>query len=208
MAIKHKAKLVAVKRSKIRSGQNNIEDEKRTEEEIFSVDDIKSEEEAGIENLFEREVEEPAGSKMNKPDEAANTGSGKKRRPVRVIAAVLMSFFIAAFLVMIGAALFIKYSSSPVGYWKITEAKANDIVMTKEDAEAVGLKGIGYLRLNRSGSCSLRLLDDKYKGTWKQTKKGTIKVSYGEGDTLNATIDKRGVMTATDKVKVEYKLKK
>ena len=98
--------------------------------------------------------------------------------------------------------------SGPVGYWTIDEITTGDVVMTQDDAKALGFGTPGSFKLNKSGSCVVELLGDKYEGTWKEDKDGEITLEYGEGLSATATIDDDNVMTVTDNQGTVYKTSK
>jgi hypothetical protein len=96
----------------------------------------------------------------------------------------------------------------PVGYWTIDEITTGDVVMTQDDAKALGFGIPGAFKLNKSGSCEIELLGDKYEGTWEQSKDGTITMKYGKDQSAKASIDDDNIMTATDNKGTVYKLSK
>ena len=98
--------------------------------------------------------------------------------------------------------------SGPVGFWKVDEVTAGDVVMTDDDASSIGLNAIGTVKLQKSGSCEVTMLGEESEGTWEQAEDGTITISYGEGLSLTGTIDEEGVMTLSDQQGSEYKLSK
>lgn len=112
---------------------------------------------------------------------------------------------IAAALIMM---MTLASCGGPVGYWTIDEITSGDVVMTQDDAKALGFGSPGAFRLNKSGSCVVELLGDKYEGTWEQAKDGTITLEYGDDLSATATIDEDNVMTATDSQGTVYKMTK
>ena len=98
--------------------------------------------------------------------------------------------------------------SGPVGYWMIDEITTGDVVMTQDDAKALGFGSPGSFRLNKSGSCVVEMLGDKYEGTWKEAKDGTITLEYGDDLSATATIDEDNIMTVTDNQGTVYKTSK
>ena len=115
---------------------------------------------------------------------------------------------LAAVLGFLILTMTVKNSSSPVGFWIIKEAASGDVVMTEEDAKAIGLTKIGAFRLDKSGDCSLVILESEYAGKWTEGDDGRLNINYGDGLVLYATIDEEGVMTATDDVSMRYTLEK
>ena len=98
--------------------------------------------------------------------------------------------------------------SGPVGFWKVDEVTAGDVVMTDDDAGSIGLNAIGTVKLQKSGNCEVTMLGEESAGTWEQAEDGTITINYGDGFTLTGTIDEEGVMTLSDLQGSEYKLSK
>lgn len=131
----------------------------------------------------------------------------EKKKKARTAAAALMMVIIIAFIGIAAVALVTKNSDAAVGYWKIKEVSVFGTVMTEKDAEKIGLSEIGYIRLNRSGSCTLALLGREYEGSWTEADDGTLTIRYGEDKTITAVI-KEGVMTAEDGSSAQYKLEK
>ena len=126
-----------------------------------------------------------------------------QKRLLKIIAVILLAVLACiAVLVAMNA-----NSDSAVGHWEVKKLVAGDTVMTQKDAEAIGLSGIGYIRLNRSGSCEVKLYDRETKGKWTEKKDGTIRIKYG-GESMKASIDEKGVMTAVDSETTKYILEK
>lgn len=96
----------------------------------------------------------------------------------------------------------------PVGFWKIDEASAGDVVMTKDDAGSLGLNAIGTVKLQKSGNCEVTMLGETSAGTWEQAEDGTITISYGEDNKLSGTIGEDGIMSLADEHGSAYKLSK
>lgn len=99
-----------------------------------------------------------------------------------------------------------------LGKWRISQVTAGDVVMTQEDIVEMGLD-VGYIKLNKSGSCKLNLVGDEYDGTWTATGEGanpgnTIQVVYGNNLSGTATFDESGAMTFTDSQGATYNLSK
>lgn len=92
-----------------------------------------------------------------------------------------------------------------LGKWRITEVNAGDIVMTQEEIGEMGMDA-GYLKLNKSGSCELCILEDEFEGSWTMSE-DTITVKYGEELTGTATVN-GDVMTLTDTEGSVYTLNK
>lgn len=115
-----------------------------------------------------------------------------------------LTLIAAAFIMMV----MLTSCGGPVGYWTIDEITAGDVVMTQEDAKALGFGRPGAIKLNKSGSCVVELLGDEYEGTWKQANDGTITIEYGNEQSATATIDDDNIMTATDDQGTVYKLSK
>lgn len=93
-----------------------------------------------------------------------------------------------------------------VGKWRITEVTAGDITMEQSDIEELGLDA-GFVKINKSGSCTLNFLGDESEGTWTKADDGSLTFTYGDDITASATID-NGVMTLVDSQGSTYILSK
>lgn len=113
----------------------------------------------------------------------------------------------AALIIVLVMMMTLTSCSGPVGYWMIDEITTGDVVMTQDDAKALGFGTPGSFKLNKSGSCVVELLGDKYEGTWKEDKDGKITLEYGDGSSATATIDDK-IMTVTDDQGTVYKTSK
>ena len=132
-------------------------------------------------------------------------GKKTKNRKVFILIAALIA------IAVLVATAFIMYRLSKdriEGNWKIVEAKAEGVVMTTDDAKAIGLSSVGYFKLEKDGSCAVKMLDKEYAGKWKQEDEKKILIEYEDVHVIHATIDKNGNMQATDEASVEYKLNK
>lgn len=141
-------------------------------------------------------------------DENKEKSVRKKKKVGHILIELLLLALIACFVGIIWFAVSVKTSSSPVGYWTITEASSNGVVMTPEDAELIGLDKIGSALLYKSGKCKITLMGNEFEGDWEKVKSSSITISYGNGHVMNAQIDKDNVMTATDENYVDYVLEK
>ena len=117
-------------------------------------------------------------------------------------------------LLVIGTMIFALASCdmAVLGKWRINQVTAGDVVMTQDDIVEMGLD-VGYIKLNRSGSCKLNLVGDEYDGTWTASGEGansgnTIQINYGDNLNGTATFDDSKVMTFTDSQGATYKLNK
>ena len=84
--------------------------------------------------------------------------------------------------------------------------------MNQQEITDMGLD-VGYIKLNKSGSCELNLLGDEYEGTWTGSGEGASKdnkltFKYGNDLTATATFDENKVMTFTDSQGAIYTLNK
>lgn len=140
--------------------------------------------------------------------EEEKKAAGKKRGIGRKLLIVILLAILAVFVFFVGLIISVKNSSSPVGYWIIKQSASSEVTMTEEDAKAMGLNEIGSVRLDKSGDCRIVILNDEYEGKWTSDDNGTITISYGEEQTLTATINEEGVMTAQDNAMIEYTLEK
>ena len=136
------------------------------------------------------------------------TKDNKKKAYGRQLLAVLLIMVIAAVAFAVGTAFSVKNSSSPVGYWVVKQATLNGIVMTSEDAEAIGLNQIGSISLKKSGKCEVSLMGDEFEGTWIINDDNSLTIKYGDEYTITAVIGDDSVMTAKDESEVEYVLEK
>ena len=137
----------------------------------------------------------------------AKKAAEKKRKARRTLMIIILIVILAVFAFFAAMVISTKTSTSPVGYWVITEGTSGSVTMTKDDAEALGLNEVGSIRLDKSGTCEIVILDEEYTGNWESDEEGNITISYGEEKTLTATIDDEGKMTAQDEL-VEYTLEK
>lgn len=141
-------------------------------------------------------------------DENKEKSVRKRKKIGHVLMELLLLALIACFVGIVWFAFSVKTSSSPVGYWTITEASSNGVVMTPEDAEAIGLSKIGSALLYKSGKCKITIMDKEFEGKWTKEKSRSLTIRYGNGHVMKAQIDSDNVMTATDENYVEYVLKK
>ena len=135
----------------------------------------------------------------------------KKRRGNKLLRAalgVIMIAILGIFACVVWMGVSVGNSNSPVGIWEVKKISAYGNNMTEQDAENMGLDGIGYIRLNSNGSCSVKILDLEGEGTWSQSEDGAVTIDYGSGQPFVAHINDEGIMTITDEVSVEYKLEK
>ena len=108
---------------------------------------------------------------------------------------------------LIGIMVFALTSCGGVlGKWRITEVTAGDITMTEQDISDMGIDA-GFLKINKSGGCTINILGDEYEGTWTEADDGTITLTYGDNLTATGTIAD-GVMSLTDAQGSVYKLAK
>ena len=99
-----------------------------------------------------------------------------------------------------------------LGKWRIVEVAAGDVVMDQNDISEMGID-VGYIKLNKSGSCKIDMLGDEYDGTWTATGEGanpsnTINLVYGANMQATATFDNNKVMTIKDSQGAVYTLTK
>lgn len=99
-----------------------------------------------------------------------------------------------------------------LGKWQIVSVKAGEVVMDQNDIEDLGID-VGYIKLNRSGSCKMNLLGDEYEGNWTESGKGanssnSLEFTYGESLTATATFNDNQEMIFTDSQGSEYTLTK
>ena len=158
------------------------------------------------------EAMEKAPKSTPEEQEAAPEKKKKKKsrgnKLLRAALGVIMIAILAIFACVVWMGISAKNSDSPVGVWEVKKISAYGNVMTAEDAENMGLDGIGYIRMNNNGSCSVKILDLEGEGTWSQAEDGSVTIDYGSGQPFVARINDEGIMTITDEVSVEYKLEK
>ena len=99
-----------------------------------------------------------------------------------------------------------------LGKWKIISVKAGEVVMDQNDIEDLGID-VGYIKLNRSGSCKMNLLGDEYEGTWNESGKGAnssnqLEFTYGGNLNALASFNDKQEMLFTDSQGSEYTLTK
>lgn len=161
------------------------------------------------EEAMEKAAESAAEEQEPSPEEKLK----KRKKPrgnrlLRTALGVIMIAILAIFVCVVWMGISTKNSDSPVGVWEVKKVSAYGSVMTEEDAQGMGLEGIGYIRLNNNGSCSVKILDLEAEGSWTQAEDGTVTIDYGGAQPFAAHIDDEGVMTITDEMSVEYKLEK
>lgn len=89
-----------------------------------------------------------------------------------------------------------------LGKWKIVEVAAGDVVMTQDDLADMEMD-VGYIKLNKSGSCEINLLGDEFTGSWNASGKGAepgndIVIVYGDNLEGTAEFDESGQMKFKD----------
>ena len=156
--------------------------------------------------VLEKTPEEAAEEQKPEPEKRKKKPRGNKL--LKAALGAIMVAILAIFVCVIWMGVSTRNSNSPVGVWEVKKVSAYGSVMTEEDAENMGLDGIGYIRLNSNGSCSVEILDLEAEGTWSQAEDGTVTIDYGSGQPFVARINDEGIMTITDEVSVEYKLEK
>ena len=120
----------------------------------------------------------------------------------------IKSIIASIIILLLACTLLSACSKGPVGFWKVTEAKAGDVLMTEEDAKSMGLSAVGTFKLNKSGDCEIELLGVEYTGEWKEAEDGSITVKYDKERVLTGSINDEGVMSLKDNEGTEYKLSK
>ena len=152
-------------------------------------------------------VREQSGQEEQQSVPAKRKTGGRKKALIIILAAIL-AVMVAAAAFFARAAFSTKKDNSPVGYWKVKSAASGEVVMNQEDAEKLGLEAIGTIRINKSGTCEISILDLEAEGSWTQAEDGTVSISFGEGEVLTAHISEEGVMTAEDGESTVYTLEK
>lgn len=149
--------------------------------------------------------------------EEEKEGKKKKKARIKTVLAVELGLVI---IVLLGALAYaywlgndIMKSNSPVGYWEVLDVTSEDTVMTREDAEKLGMTGIGYIKFKKSGTCEMKFLDFKADGKWEQAEEGVVSITYKNNNSLpdhgiTAKIDEDGIMTIEDETLITYRLKK
>ena len=141
----------------------------------------------------------------------------KKKVRVRTILAVELGLVIIALLGALAYAYWlgndIMKSDTPVGRWEVLDVTSGDTVMTREDAENLGMTGIGYIKFMKSGKCEMKFLDFKANGKWEQDEEGVVSITYKNNESLpdhgiTARIDEDGIMTIKDETLITYRLEK
>ena len=141
-------------------------------------------------------------------ENAMDNKSNKRKKVVRMVIGTAMILVIAAFAFLVIMAFSIKGSDSPVGYWVVKEATSNGVVMTPQDAEAMGFNEIGSIRFDKSGSCKVTVLGKEDEGQWVDNENGTLTITYGENQIMTIELNRDGTITAIDESYIEYLLEK
>lgn len=122
---------------------------------------------------------------------------------IRRINVTILALILCAATLMLTAC-----GNGPVGFWQVEQITAGDVVMTKDDAQSLGLATVGSVKLQKSGNCEVVLIGEESTGTWQQAEDGTITVDCGETLVLTGSIQDDGYMVLTDAQGSEYRLKK
>ena len=144
-------------------------------------------------------------------------GKKKKRPKAKTVLAVELGLIL---VILLGALAYMYWigsdtrkSDSPMGYWEVVDVTSGDNVMKREDAENLGMTGIGYIKLLKSGKCELKFLDFEAEGSWEESEKGVVSIKYPDKESskdqeITAKIDGDGIMTIVDETQITYRLEK
>lgn len=144
-------------------------------------------------------------------------GRKKKKARVRTVLAIELGLVIIAILGALAYAYWIGSdilkSDAPMGRWEVIDVTSGDTVMTREDAENLGMTGIGYIKFMKSGKCEMKFLDFEASGKWEQDEEGVVSITYKNNNSLpdhgiTARIDEDGIMTIEDETLITYRLEK
>lgn len=121
--------------------------------------------------------------------------------------------FVVFLLIVIGCSFTACTPSLKIlGKWNITEYELGNVKMDKNDAEDMG-SDLGFIKINKSGSCVVNFLGDEYEGKWTGTGTDNItantnlEITYGDNQTATASFE-GDTMIVTDSQDGKYSLEK